>query len=283
MKSGALVGLFKPSQTLLLMATAYCSYLAAGGRSPLDLAVLTASEALAISGTTAANMYLERDIDAVMPRTSGRPLPSGSISSQAALALATSMFLASIAISSLRSSALTLTILVGFLSDILIYTNIVKRLTPYSVVLGGIAGAMPSLGGWVLARGFTPAGFLLAATVLAWIPMHIWFIASYYADDYALAGIPMMPVVKGPSEAARYAEYSTAAMPAMTWAYFALARRGLIAAIASTAMAALAIRRMEDFRRSPSRDRARGVFKMASPLIAVIFLLEALEGALSLP
>jgi protoheme IX farnesyltransferase len=282
-RSSAVAELVKPSQTLLLMVTAYCSYLAAGGRSPLDLVILTVSEVLAISGTTAANMYLERDIDALMPRTSRRPLPSGSISPGSAVALASSMFLVSVIISSIWSGALTLTILVGFLSDILVYTNIVKRMTPYSVVLGGIAGAMPALGGWVLARGFTPAGFLLAAVVLAWIPMHIWFIATYYADDYALAGIPMMPVIRGPSEAARYTEYSTASIPALAWAYYAITRRGLLAAVVATALAALALRRAEDFRRSPTRDAAREMFKMASPLIAVVFVLEALEGVLGIP
>ena len=218
MRSSAVAELVKPSQTLLLMVTAYCSYLAAGGRSPLDLVVLTVSEVLAISGTTAANMYLERDIDALMPRTSRRPLPSGSISPGSAVALASSMFLVSVIISSMWSGALTLTILVGFLSDILVYTNIVKRMTPYSVVLGGIAGAMPALGGWVLAR-----------------------------------------------------------------AYYAITRRGLLAAVVATALAALALRRAEDFRRSPTRDAAREMFKMASPLIAVVFVLEALEGVLGIP
>jgi protoheme IX farnesyltransferase len=276
-------GLVKPPQTLLLMFTAYCAYLAAGGRSLPDLAVLTAAEGLAISGTTAANMYLERDIDSVMPRTSRRPIPSGAVPPGAAAALAASAFLAALAISSAWSRPLALTILVGFLSDILVYTNIAKRATPNSVALGGIAGAMPALGGWALARGFTAAGLVLSAVVLAWIPMHIWFIATYYLEDYRLAGIPMMPVIRGQSEAAAYAEGAIAAMPALSWAYFALTRRGLLAAAAASALSALAIRSVEGFRRSPSRDAARAIFKMASPLLAVIFLLEALEGALGIP
>ncbi|MGC8969983.1 MAG: heme o synthase [Conexivisphaera sp.] len=283
MRSRDLLELIKPPQTLLLLVTSYCAYLAAGGRSPLDLAVLTVAEALAISGTTAANMYLERDIDALMPRTSRRPLPSGSVPPGAAVALAAASFLASLAVSSLWSRGLTLTILVGFLSDVLIYTEIVKRVTPYNVILGGIAGAMPALGGWALARGLTPAGLLLAAIVLAWIPMHIWFIATYYADDYRLAGIPMMPVVRGPSEAARYTEYSTLAIPALAWAYWAAARRGIVAALVASALAALAVRRAEEFRRSPTRDAARAMFKLASPMIAVVFVLEAIEGILGIP
>ncbi len=208
MRSSAVAELVKPSQTLLLMVTAYCSYLAAGGRSPLDLVVLTVSEVLAISGTTAANMYLERDIDALMPRTSRRPLPSGSISPGSAVALASSMFLVSVIISSMWSGALTLTILVGFLSDILVYTNIVKRMTPYSVVLGGIAGAMPAL---------------------------------------------VKELMNDRSYAASLGEELTG--------------NG----------------RAEDFRRSPTRDAAREMFKMASPLIAVVFVLEALEGVLGIP
>ena len=283
MRPGDIAGLIKPSQTLLLMVTAYCSYLAAGGRSPLDVVVLTAAEALAISGTTAANMYLERDIDALMPRTSRRPLPSGSVSPAAAVAISTSMFLASVVVASLRSGALALTILVGFLSDILVYTDIVKRVTPYSVVLGGIAGAMPALGGWALAEGFTPGGILLSAVVLAWIPMHIWFIATYYLDDYRMAAVPMLPVIRGPSYAARYTEYSTAAIPALAWAYYAIEHRGVLAAIVATVLAAVAVKRAEDFRRTPSRDAALGMFKMASPLIAVVFVLEAIEGLLGLP
>ncbi len=283
MRPRAILDLVKPSQTALLMVTSYCSYLAAGGKSLEGLGILTAAEVLAISGTTAANMYLERDIDSIMPRTSRRPIPSGEASPTFALALASTTFLASVLISSFFSAPLTLTLLLGFLFDILIYTNIVKRRTPYSVVLGGIAGAMPALGGWALARGITPAGLLLSAVVLAWIPMHIWFIATYYAEDYALAGIPMMPVVRGAREAARYVEYSTAAIPALTWAYYAIYRHGLAAAAASSALAAMALRRAEDFRRSPDKGSARAMFKMASPLLAVVFALAALEGALGIP
>ncbi len=275
--------LTKPKQTALLMVTMYGAYLAAGGLSPIDIVILSAADFLAIAGTTAMNMYLEFDIDAIMPRTSGRPLPSGHVSMGSALLFSSSLFLAGLFLASLFSKPLAFTILIGFLADILVYTDIVKRRTPYNILLGGVAGGMPALGGWAMARGSIGlSGLLLAAVVMAWIPMHIWFIASYFYDDYRLAGIPMLPVISGPARASRATEISLAIMSALTWTYLALESRGLIAALATTMISVVAMKKIEDFRRNPGRETARSMFKLASPVVAVVFLLEAVEGVFGL-
>ena len=133
----------------------FCSYLIAGGRSLEALVIGGLAEFLAIAGTTAMNMYLEVDIDSLMPRTSRRPLPSGALQPTVALYFAALSFLAGVLLSHAISPLLTLTILIGFFSDILVYTNIAKRTTPMNILLGGSLDRcrLKAVGCWPAAGG----------------------------------------------------------------------------------------------------------------------------------
>lgn len=276
-----LLRITKPRQTLLLLTTMFCSYLIAGGRSLEALVIGGLAEFLAIAGTTAMNMYLEVDIDSLMPRTSRRPLPSGALQPTVALYFAALSFLAGVLLSHAISPLLTLTILIGFFSDILVYTNIAKRTTPMNILLGGVAGSMPALGGWVLASGWGAGGVILALIVMAWIPMHIWFLAIYFEDDYRSAGVPMLPVVAGPVKTSTIVEASLVVLALLTWALYLVEGVGLSAAIASTILTASSIRTIESFKKTLDKRVAKSLFKTGSPLLAAVFVLAALESLLT--
>ncbi len=196
-RASDILALIKPRQTLLLLAGMYVGYIVAGGRSLQDMVIMGILGATSIASTTAMNMFFDRDIDSVMERTKNRPLASGRISPLAVFVssltlLVLSIALAVVVINPLYAAAIAL----GFFFDIVAYTILLKRRTPVSIVAGALAGGMPVIGGWAAATGTVSGGaLLLALLVVSWVPAHIWFIASYYREDYERANIPMLPVV----------------------------------------------------------------------------------------
>lgn len=271
--------LIKPRQTMLLLVTMVGGYFAAGGRDPVVLGIAFASAFLAIAGTTAMNMVLERDIDSLMDRTSWRPIASGSLDP----GLAGFFSVALLGLGSILAVAVNtlyaVLVLLGYFFDIIIYTNLAKRATFLNILLGGVAGGLPAVGGWVAARGSIDLGGLfLGLLVMAWIPMHIWFLASYYLDDYRKAGIPMAPVALGPGRAAVLIEISVLIMVLLGWLFFLLEGYGLVAALLNTVLGALGLARIEAFRRNPDREKAFAMFKFASPMLAVFFVTVSIEA-----
>ncbi len=278
------IKLTKPKQTLLLMVSMYGGYFGARGELSLaNIILLGLVGWLAISGTTAMNMVIEHDIDYIMRRTRNRPLPSGRLSRGEATIFSIALFILGIILAYSVSKQLLLAVLLGYYFDILIYTNLVKRSTPLNVVLGGIAGAMPAAGGWGFAKGFFDAGaFIVASIVFAWIPMHIWFIAAYYDEDYKLAGIPMLPVVSPPDKTANYIIAGLVWMLLSVWALALYTGYGYITAVVSLITIGIAIRKTIDFKRRPSRMSALKLFKAASPLLGIVFLGISLEAYLNI-
>jgi protoheme IX farnesyltransferase len=144
-------------------------------------------------------MWYDRDIDAIMPRTQKRPIPSGRIAADDALALGLMLSVASVSMLGLAVSyiaAAWLAFAIFFYS--VIYTMLLKRSTPHNIVIGGLAGALPALIGWVAASP-APAlmPWLMVAIVFLWTPPHFWALALYRHSDYALAKVPMLPVTAG--------------------------------------------------------------------------------------
>ena len=210
--------LVKSLQTGLLLITGLAGF--SSGACPVTnwarLLGLAGSLALAISGSTVLNMVLDRDLDARMPRTMGRPLPAGTVSPRAAAwlgaALATLGLAWALALSPLYASV----VLAGLFFDVVVYTLWLKRRTPWSIVWGGIAGGMPALAGRALAVGSIDAvGLILAAAVLLWIPTHIMTFSVRYRRDYEAAGVPTFP--------SRYGEASTRRVIALSSALAAAA------------------------------------------------------------
>ncbi|MBC7228564.1 MAG: protoheme IX farnesyltransferase [Thermoflexales bacterium] len=208
----AYLAMTKPLQTLLLLITGVCAY-ALSRPGAIDWSELTAAALAltgAVAGCTVLNMVLDRDIDARMGRTARRPLPAGRISPRAALIFGLALSLPGLALAWVLSPLFGLIVSLGFGIDLGVYTLWLKRRTPLSILWGGISGGMPALAGRALAMGRVDlVGVLLAFGVLLWIPAHILTLATHYAREYHLAGVPVWPNVYGPTATRRVIALAT--------------------------------------------------------------------------
>jgi heme o synthase len=199
-RAGAFVALTKPRIIeLLLITTIPTMVVAAGGWPPLRLLVATlVGGTLSAGGANAANMYIDRDIDALMRRTSRRPLVTGMISAPVALVFAACLEAVAFLVLWFTVNALSAVLALGAaLFYVFVYTAVLKRMSPQNIVIGGAAGAVPVLVGWAAVQGSVGwAAIVLFALVFFWTPPHFWALAIRYRDDYANAHVPMMPVVR---------------------------------------------------------------------------------------
>lgn len=162
------------------------------------MVALVFSMLFAIAGSTALNMWYDRDIDGVMNRTHHRPLAQGKIPPRNALGLGLVLSMLGVGIGFILAPLYSLILLLGIVFDFLVYTIWLKRRTCWSIVWGGIAGGIPILAGRVLGMGQVDViGILLMLSVLFWIPTHILTFSIQYAEDYAAAGIPTFPSTYG--------------------------------------------------------------------------------------
>ncbi len=190
----------KPSTVALLAFTCVGAMVAAGGVGGLSLGgwflALTAIAAGCASADT-LTCYLDRDIDALMDRTKGRPLPGKRIHPpERALLWGLLLGALSLALSALIHPLALLWMFVGLFDNVVIYSLLVKRRSCTNILLGSFSGGMPALFGWAAVRGdvtWTP--ILISLLVITWTPNHIWNLAIRYRADYARANVPMLPVV----------------------------------------------------------------------------------------
>jgi protoheme IX farnesyltransferase len=194
--------LTKPKVQSLLLFTTVTTMLVAGTPS-LGLILLTClGGALSAGGAGAINHYVDRDIDAIMTRTATRPVPAGRVSPRAAVVFGITLQVASFALLSLTVNVLAASLaLSGFLGYVFVYTLWLKRTTPQNIVIGGAAGAVPPLVAWAATTGsLSWNAVYLFAIVFYWTPPHFWALSLLMKDEYAKAGVPMMPVVRGEDE-----------------------------------------------------------------------------------
>lgn len=188
--------LIKSLQTGLLMTTGITGYMSA--RCPIiywsTLLGLAGSLFLAISGSTMLNMWYDQDIDAKMRRTCNRPLSAGKVSPKQVLRLGLAMSVVGVLWAALLSPLYALVVFGGWFFNVVVYTIWLKRRTAWSIVWGGIAGAMPVLAGRVIGTGQIDwIGLMLGLAVLFWIPTHILTFNMRYFDEYQSAGLPTFP------------------------------------------------------------------------------------------
>jgi protoheme IX farnesyltransferase len=197
----AYVALTKPGiQTLLLATTLGAMLIAERGLPGIGLIVWTLlGGALAASGANALNCYIDRDIDAVMPRTRHRGTASGQISPRAALTFGLTLSILSfVLLATLVNLPAALLALAGNAYYVLIYTALLKRRTPQNIVIGGAAGAFPPVVGWAAVTGDTSwLAWALFAVIFFWTPPHFWSLALLKVGEYGRAQVPMLPVVAG--------------------------------------------------------------------------------------
>ncbi|ESQ22013.1 MAG: protoheme IX farnesyltransferase [uncultured Acidilobus sp. CIS] len=273
-KAAYVLEMTKPPQLALLAFTAFASYFAAGGSlSAVKLGLLAVTSLGAIGGVTALNMALEVDLDSIMTRTSKRPVPSGRLTRREALIGSLVLIAIGFAAAALINWLVLLTCVLALVFDIPIYTVLLKRRSPLNIIAGGVAGVMPTLGGWATAAGSIglPA-ILLALAVFLWIPMHIWFIVYYHIDDYRRAKVPMYPVVAPPQRVAKVVVAFMALMAASMWLYWALTGKGLIGDALLTPLAAWSSSIILRYSRSMDRGLAKIVFRTANPVLIIAFL-----------
>ena len=191
----------KPRVVILIVFTAVVGmFLAAPGLPPLNaLLIGTLGIALAASSAAAVNHVLDRRFDEQMARTRNRPLPTGHVTSRQALSYATVLAVLSMALLWIwvnpLTALLTFCSLIGYA---VIYTVWLKHATPQNIVIGGAAGAAPPVLGWTAVTGNPdPHSLLLFLIIFAWTPPHFWALAIARRDEYAKAGIPMLPVAYG--------------------------------------------------------------------------------------
>ena len=209
-------------QSLLLFTTATTMYVA--GDPSVGLVALTCvGGALSAGGAGAINHALDRDIDQVMTRTANRPVASGRVSVRAAIIFGSLLGCASFALLALTVNATAAVLAMsGLLGYVFVYTLWLKRTTPQNIVIGGAAGAVPPLVAWAaVTGGLEWAALYLFAIVFYWTPPHFWALSLLMKDEYAKAGVPMLPVVRGEAETRRQIVLYTILLVAVTVLPFA--------------------------------------------------------------
>jgi protoheme IX farnesyltransferase len=235
----------------------------------------------------ALNMWFDADVDAVMTRTVGRPIPSGRIAPGEALAFGMTLATGSVVVLGLLVdwlAALMLAFTIFFY--IVIYTMWLKRSTPQNIVIGGAAGAFPPMIGWAAATGsFGVEPFLLFLLVFFWTPPHFWALSLNRTEDYARARIPMLPVVAGAAETRRQILlYSLSLVPigAAPWLMgYADAIYGATALIAGGVMVALAWRLWAQGQCERAAQSAKQLFGFSILYLFVLFAVLLIEGVVA--
>ena len=242
----ALVALTKPRIIeLLLVTTLPTMFLAADGLPPLSLVMVTlAGGALAAGGANTLNQFLDRDIDMLMRRTERRPLVTGEVTPL--VALLWGLFLSCLSVALLWSAVNPLS---GVLAAaaiafyVVVYTIVLKRRTSQNIVWGGAAGCFPVLIGWSAVTGslsWAPA--ILFLIVFLWTPPHYWPLSLRYVDDYAAAGVPMLPVVASTSVVAKQIIIYSWAMVAASLALIPIAHTGWVYSVSAVLLGAWFLR-----------------------------------------
>jgi heme o synthase len=269
------VTLTKPRIMLLLLITCYGAMaFAADGVPEVRLSLLTLlGLALSSGGASALNHVLDRDIDARMRRTAMRPVASGRVSPEAAAGFGIGLMVASAAVLAVYVNGLTAALAVaGGLFYVIVYTWWLKRRTPQNIVIGGAAGAVPPLVGWAAVTGRVElAALFMFALVFYWTPPHFWALAILAKDEYAAAGVPMLPVVRGDRETARQILLYTVLLVGLSMLPFLSQTFGTIYLLSAIALGAwfvvLAVRLLRD----TSRANARSLFLYSLVYLALMF------------
>jgi heme o synthase len=245
---------------------------------------------LAAGSANAINCYLDRDIDSLMARTRRRPLPSHQVEPENAVVFGIVLGVVSFAL-----MAWTINLLAAFLTllaigfYVVVYTMLLKRSTPQNIVIGGAAGALPPVIGWAAVTGDVgiPA-LILFALVFYWTPPHFWALSLRIRKDYAAAGVPMLPVVRGIPETTRQIALYTLLMVAISLILWPVARMGLIYLGAAVGLGAVFIwQAVELWRRGSSEEAstqgAIRLYRYSISYLSLLFVAIAVDALVLVP
>ena len=269
------IGLMKPHVTVLLLGTTLAAMALAGqGLPPVGVTIGTLLGGLFAAGSAnAINCYWDRDIDKLMSRTKSRALPAGRITDTHALIFGITLGALSFFILGFSANWLAAALAVAaILFYVCVYTMWLKRTTTQNIVIGGAAGAVPVLVGWAAATGSLawPA-FWLFVIVFMWTPPHFWALSLVLKKDYARAGVPMLPVVKGEMETYRQIVLYTVLLVASSLPLFFIGALGYIylavALLLGGGLLVLTVRLL----RIRTLKEARSVFWFSNYYLALLF------------
>jgi protoheme IX farnesyltransferase len=246
---GDYIALLKPRVMSLVVFTAFVGLMLAPGHiHPVIAFTALLCIAVGAGAAGALNMWYDADIDGRMERTAARPIPAGRLTPGDALGFGLTLAGFAVAVLGLLVNVVAATLLALTIAFyVLVYTMWLKRATPQNIVIGGAAGALPPMIGWAaVTGGVSLEPFVLFLIIFFWTPPHFWALSLYRAQDYARAGIPMLPVVAGEAETRRQILlYSLLLAPlgVAPWLLgYAGALYGAVAAAGGAVMIVLAVR-----------------------------------------
>lgn len=259
---------------LLLITTVPVMVLAEEGwPSTWLVIVVLLGGTLGAAGANAINMIIDRDIDAKMERTSGRPLVTGLISVREAIVFATVLEVLAFAVLWFWANLLAAVLTFGAMAFyVVVYTIWLKRTSRQNIVIGGAAGAVPVLVGWAAVRGDLDwAPLALFVLMFLWTPPHFWALAIRHADEYRAAGVPMLPVVVPLAEAVRSMILYTALLVASSLVVIPVAGMGWVYSVAAVAAGGVFLGGTVRLAGDPSAARAMRVFAYSITYVTVLF------------
>jgi len=272
---GGFVALTKPRIIeLLLITTVPTMVMAEQGWPSTWLVVVTLiGGTLAAGGANTVNMVIDRDIDAVMPRTQGRPLVTGLVSPREAMVFALALEVVAFAVLWVWANLLSAVLaLAAMLFYVFVYSLWLKRTSTQNIVIGGAAGAVPVLVGWSAvqdALGWAP--IVLFVVMFLWTPPHFWALAIRYTEDYRAANVPMLPVVETAAVTARKMLLYTVVMVAGTLVLWPVGHLGLIYGVAAVLLGALFIAGTAQLISNATPERAMRVFAYSISYVTLLF------------
>jgi len=278
----AFAALTKPRIIVLLLITTVPPMILAARGLPgawLVLATLVGGT-LAAASANACNMYLDRDIDQVMRRTRRRPLPRHAIRPEAALRFGFALGAVAFTFLAVTVNVLAATLALSAIAFyVFVYTMWLKRSTTQNIVIGGAAGAVPVLVGWAAVTGGIgwPA-VMLFSIVFLWTPPHFWALAMRVRDDYAAAGVPMLPVVRGEDETRRQIFLYSLVLFGATLLLVPIASMGPIYLVTAVVLGGSFVYRALHLWRDPSDARAWALFKFSVLYLGALFAAVAIDA-----
>jgi len=267
--------LTKPRVVALIVFCAVIGmFLATPGMVPPGLLLAATAGIWLVAGAAAAvNCLLEQTIDALMTRTRGRPLPRGELTSLQTLVFAGVIGGAGLWILYHLVNPLTMWLTLGtFVGYAIIYTVLLKPLTPQNIVIGGASGAMPPVLGWAAVSGeVAPEALLLFLIIFAWTPPHFWSLALYRTEDYARAGLPMLPLTHGRRFTVLYVLLYTLILLACSLFPFAYGMSGGIYLVTALVLGGMFLHYAVRLHLAYSDALARRTFRFSIVYLSVLF------------
>jgi protoheme IX farnesyltransferase len=284
------IALLKPRVMTLVVFSGVVGLLVAPGAMQMHpILAVTAILCIAVaSGAAGAiNMWYDRDIDLVMRRTAKRPIPAGRIAPAAALAFGIWLAVGSVTVMWMATNLAAAAILaLSIAFYVFVYTMWLKRRTPQNIVIGGAAGAFPPVIGWAAVTGdVTLVPILLFAIIFVWTPPHFWALSLWAHDDYARAGVPMLPVTAGARETRRQVMIYTALLAPLGLAPWLVGFSGPAYAVVAAVLGAMFLRHAVAVLRDAQDDSGRSLTKDAPAKACFrfsLYYLFVLFGALAI-